>query len=345
MFCHPVVSLSEISFQNGHTLWDRYNEVQITEPQWTTSITKPFAYTIGSNMQVSVLMTSSDVTGTVFIRYTVNGTWKNSTGQTKRTYSIDKDNGNGTFPYSLAHCPNAYTNVMDYIMYQSYDFYVRKSSSSDWCFAGEGEATHDKVYLTFGTPIGPWGTASNPRACWTRVIKDACTWMPEDGYNSGQSMDARNRLAYKAFWSSGKNYKSWDSHYKLSIFNMWDFIVHNWADCRDMSAWWVKLCNSLGLNGQIRRILGVFNTQYIDPIGTPIQYYGEPPWPSNGWGATTWNYHQVGWYNNVFDPCIQLNQNSPRVPQNENIDNPYKNDLFYSGNWEPQTPFSLSEVN
>ena len=47
---------------------------------------------------------------------------------------------------------------------------------------------------------------------------------------------------------------------------------------------------------------------------------------------------------NVFDACVQLNESNPRVPQNENIDDPYKRDLYVRGDWEEQTPFSLQEV-
>lgn len=164
------------------------------------------------------------------------------------------------------------------------------------------------------------------------MIHDACIWMPEDGYSVAESLDAKKRLAYKAFWSSSKDYDGSSSHCSGATFSMWLFINDGWADCRDMSSWWVKLCNGVGLNGQVRRIDGDFYTKVIDPVGTP------------GWAATHWNFHQVGHYTNVFDPCLQLNQSNPRVPQGEDIDDPYKTDLYDHGTWSPQTPFSLQEV-
>ena len=68
--------------------------------------------------------------------------------------------------------------------------------------------------------------------------------MPEDGYSANQTLDAKKRLAFKAYWSTGKNYDGIRSHTEGSVFNMWSFIIDDEADCRDMSSWWVKLCNS-----------------------------------------------------------------------------------------------------
>ena len=351
VYCHPNISMSKISFLNGHILWRRDTDERIIPPQWDPEYTNPFAYTIGSEMTVEVEMTSQDVTESVYIRYEVGGTWLNSEETEKGTYSKEKETYDA-FPCSLAHYPDALPWVMDYRLDQSYHFFIRKSPDSDWCPAGTANATHPQVYLTFGTPISPWGqtldTPPKTRTCWSRVIHDACIWMPEEGYSSALSLDAKKRLAYKAFHSSGKDYKGWDSHCNGdgTYFEMWQFIeIDSWADCRDMSSWWAKLCNSIGLNGQVRRINGPFVTKAIDPIGTPIPYPGEPPWPENGWGTTSWNFHQVGNYTNVFDPCLQLNQSAPRVAQYENIDSPYKTDLYDSGTWLPQTPFSLQEVN
>ncbi|HET6456095.1 MAG TPA: hypothetical protein VFI02_16945, partial [Armatimonadota bacterium] len=340
-------------------LWNRAADEEITEPQWTPSVTKPFAYTTGSTMTVNVLMTSEDVTDAVDIRYTVGGTWRNSLGEIKGTpYSVDKDTGHGSFPYSLAHQTTALDSVMDYRLDQSYDFYVRKSSADEWCYADEGNATHPQVYLTFGAPIGPWGTKpanppdpAVPRTCWSAVTKDACEWMEETGYpNTDEGkLYARKRLAYKAFWSSGKNYDGGPTGSHCSSdgteFRMKAFIDDDVADCRDMSAWWVKLCNSVGMNGQLRRIddgdTDHFITYNIDPVGSP------------DWQVVDWNFHQIGQYINAFDSCLQLNQSSPRVTQDESINGSYKNDLYDTmanfnanppGSWTLGDAFSLQEV-
>jgi hypothetical protein len=335
VYVHPSVSLYRISFQADHALWNRYLDEAITEPQWSPTVTKPFAYTIGSQMTVNAQMTSSNVTGSVHIRYVVDGDWSGDA----ESYDADKSTS-GAFPCWLAHYPTAPSKVADYTLSQSYDFYVRKSANSDWAWAGEGSADHPEVYLTFGAPVGPWGPSDKPRACWSHVIKDACEWMPGYGYTSAQQLDARKRLAYKAYMSSEKDYDGERTHCDGSgaTFYMWDFITdpEEWADCRDMSSWWEKLCHAVGLSVDARRINGPFDTKWINPIGdTPAS------------GPTSWNFHQVGWSSNVFDPCIKLNESTPRVPQDENINNPYKTDLYQpdSGSWSPQSPFSLSEVN
>ena len=265
----------------------------------------------------------------------------------KELHNIDKDSS-GTFPCSLAHYPTALSYVMDYHIYESYHFYVRKSTNSDWCPAGLADITHPQVYLTFGAPIGPWGTSGTPRACWSYVINKACIWMPEDGYSASQTLAAKKRLAQMAYWYIYKDYSGGGSHFVFSTasFNMHDFLfLSSWGNCQDMSSWWVKLCNSVGLNGQVRRINGPFNTNTISAI-------------SNGswsWSSTTWDFHQIGWYSNVYDPCLRLDQSSPRVAQDEDIDDPYKTDLYSDTpvynpypydihDWSPQSPFSLQEA-
>ena len=62
-----------------------------------------------------------------------------------------------------------------------------------------------------------------------------------------------------------------------------------------------------------KRIERSLDTKSIKPVG---QYST----------TTNWNVHHVEWDNNVFDPCIELNENAERVPQDENINDPYKND-------------------
>lgn len=359
VYAHPTVQLEQISFVNGHTLWQRQlPDEEITSPHWTSSlITHPAAYTIGSQMTVEAAMNSTGITGNVNIKYSVGGTWMNSNDVIQDTYNIDKE-GSGSFPCSLSHQPSALSRVMDYHIYETYHFYVRKSPNSDWCPAGSKSVTHPQIYLTFGAPIGPWGTASDPRACWSYVIGLACGYMPEDGYSSAQTLDARDKLANAAYWWVNKTYDGGPNNSTDgAIFRMHQFLFEkDFADCRDMSSWWVKLCNSIGLSGQVRRIQGPFNTEQISPIG------------GGSWNDMLWGFHQVGWSNNVYDPCVRLKntQNVPRLPVNEDITNPYQTDLhdtstFWLRNeyglpiynedgtlaiavWSPQPPFSLQEA-
>lgn len=62
-----------------------------------------------------------------------------------------------------------------------------------------------------------------------------------------------------------------------------------------------------------------------------------------------WSFHHIGIYNNVFDPCAELSPTSPRVPCNENIDDPYKTDLLMvtdpPGTWDPRSTFLLGQMD
>ena len=91
---------------------------------------------------------------------------------------------------------------------------------------------------------------------------------------------------------------------------------------------------SVGLDVDARRISGPFRTKWIDPVGSP-----------GPWDYTSWNFHHIGWYSNVFDPCIRVNEGNPRVPQDENINDPYKTDLYRLGTWAPQTAFHLGQTD
>jgi hypothetical protein len=222
--------------------------------------------------------------------------------------------------------------------------YVRKCTDSDWCPAGEGNATHPQVYLTFGDPVGPWGNtpapANAPRTCWSKVLKDACEWMPESGYDASHERDAMDRLAYKAYTSSGKIYNggAGATHYVefsgKRRFNLWTLMGPTTdADCQDMSLWWEMLCHSAGTNAYARRIDGSFATKSILPVGLST------------WATTTWNFHHIGWDNNVFDPCIEVKESDPRVPQDEGINSPYKTDLYNSGTWNPYSGFAIGDTD
>ncbi len=119
---------------------------------------------------------------------------------------------------------------MDYTLDQEYTFYVRKNANSDWAHAGTATAHHPQAYLTFGAPVGPWGPSSNPRECWSRVLKDACEWMPDTGYGAGEQLQAKKRLAHMAYWSGTKDYNGSQSHYlydpedSVLRFHLWDLI-------------------------------------------------------------------------------------------------------------------------
>lgn len=345
VYAHPAATLTQISFQNDHTLWDRTSGVdaEITEPQWTPAARRPFAYTAGGQMTVVPHFTTSNVTASVFSRLTVGRSWYDSEWEAEGADQADVTFAASHFPLTLTRQAPCLGNVMDYNVYESYNLYIRKYATSNWCPAGEWTVYHPEVYLIFGAPIGPWGTSSNPRACWASVIKTACEWMEEDGYPNTEAgkLSARKRLADRAYHASQKTYNGsiGYSHcnYEGDEFVLSAFMIGNYADCRDMSAWWVKLCNGVGLNGQLRRLVGWFATKPILPVGTAI------------WQSAGWNYHQHGLYTNVYDPCLELREAvnyNIRVPQDESLSSPYVRDLWdqSEGVCVLDAPFGLTVV-
>jgi hypothetical protein len=90
---------------------------------------------------------------------------------------------------------------------------------------------------------------------------------------------------------------------------------------------------AIGASPNVRKIWGQFYTKSIDPIGN-----------GSDWQITLWNFHQVAW-SDVYDACLRLNPNNPRIPVDEDINGNYKNDLYYSGYWNPDTPFNYGTVD
>jgi len=360
VYCRPGVTLTGISFLDGHALWYMSGvpaeDAQIEPPQYVPGapnpVTRPFAYTAGAQMSVFVGMSSTDITVPVQVMYMVGATWKDRNGNVMATDYREKWTPDAvTFPVSLAHYPPTPDRVTNYVLDQSYDLYVRRYMESEWCWAGEANVTHPQAYLTFGPPIGPWGHKTLPngqqveRTCWSAILDFACQRMPDNGYanTSSGKLEAREQLTDGAYWWCFKNYDGGDTHCATTTFHMWTFLCQGWADCRDMSAYWVKLCNGLGMNAQARRIwpsagYDTFLTRDIDPVGQP------------SWTAANWSFHQVGHYENLFDSCIRLRRNGdpdqPWIAKDADVGGHYKVDLLApQQDWSVDTPFSLLEVD
>jgi len=348
VYVKPQLDTDWIEWQNDHNLWLRdplispYGDRAITPPHWTPTDTQPFAYTISATMSCNVHVFSPDdsVTGAVHVRYVVVNTWSD-----EHVEGPTIAGGTGAMPFAVSHDLTARPKVRrPYSLSQEFAFYVRRSDQSDWACAGSRTVYHPWVYLTFRDPVGPWGPSAKPRACWSEVLRDACIWMPLGGYDSSQELDAMKLLAERAYWDGGKNYDGGQSHYvpwpeqpphASMRFQLWGFMSdqNNQADCQDMALWWQKLSHSIGLGTDSRFINGPFWYQMLDPVGSPDWRGGGP--------YDAWNFHMIGWAANVFDPCIRLDQTTPRVPVDEDINNPYRTDLYRMGTWDPLEPFRL----
>ncbi|MCF8358392.1 MAG: hypothetical protein K9H26_06510 [Prolixibacteraceae bacterium] len=192
-----------------------------------------------------------------------------------------------------------------------------------YCSATSTNSTSHTYYTLLAVPQAPMDEP------WSSVLDYACDWA------SGQTTEYYiiSSITEGAYDNIGKEYYGGDSHAVLPNFNLTGFFADDWADCRDMSAVVQIFSNALGAQSiQVRRIDGQFVYKLILPIG------------KYNWTSGTWNFHQVGYYSNVFDACLQLDQSSPRIPINEQINGSYKNDLFDSGYWTPNNATAYTYV-
>ena len=89
-----------------------------------------------------------------------------------------------------------------------------------------------------------------------------------------------------------------------------------------------------GTTVQVRRVDGPF-------VYKPILAIGGSTWSGGGW-----NFHQFGWYGGkVYDSCVKLKQSAPYVPVGDDINGSYKNNLYDSGTWTPQTPHTITSFD
>ncbi len=197
------------------------------------------------------------------------------------------------------------------------------TNESGYCSAKTTYYTNHMYYTVLSIPQDPM---EEP---WTSVLNYACDWA------SGQSssLNAVTKITEGAYINLDVEYYGGGTHATLPNFYLTNMLNDGWADCRDMSAIVQVFSGAVGISGiQVRRINGQFNYKPILPIG------------KSSWNAGIWNFHQVGYFNNVYDACLKLDQSSPRIPVNEAINGGYKDDLYSSGYWSPQSPTAYTNV-
>lgn len=190
-------------------------------------------------------------------------------------------------------------------------------------------------YILLDTPQQPMSIP------WTDVLDYACVWAAWKTTSSS----ALEALTTKLYNNSELYYDGGQSHYEYDRwpnptkfeFNLTRFL-DEWdkADCQDCGMFLSILSGSIGASlTQSRRIQGYFSTKNICAIG----------WSSTRWESTGWNFHHIGWLNNVYDSSVKLKQSSPYLPINKDINNPYKTDLYDSGSWSPKNAFRLGQTD
>ncbi len=195
-----------------------------------------------------------------------------------------------------------------------WEIYGIPINDPDFCAAWETTETTHTWYTLLTAPQAPMAEP------WSSVLDYACVWA------SGQSTEYSviRYITEGAYNNSGKEYWGGGSHAVVPNFNLTSFFSDGWADCRDMSAVVQVFSNAIGAqNIQVRRINGQFTYKPILPVG------------KSSWVVGIWNFHQIGYFSNVFDACLELDQSSPRIPINEPINGSYKDDLFNYGVWSP----------
>ena len=192
--------------------------------------------------------------------------------------------------------------------------------------------TTHSFYTLLSAPQSPMNTP------WSEVLDYSCVWA--SGLSDNNNIIGA--LTTYLYSNSGLVYDGYQSHYEnvgwpptKFVFNLTDFLNEwNKADCQDCSMFLSILSSSLGASlNQTRRIEGSFHTKKIMPIGNENET------------TASWNFHQIGWLNNVWDPTIKLVNTFPVIPININISNPYKTDLYEGGIWSPQDAFVLGQTD
>jgi hypothetical protein len=250
------------------------------------------------------------------------GDWGDSSGATFGT----------SWPTSDITCPAERTinSTVQYRDYTAYWMYKCTNGTDSW--VDSNEVSGCRLYVVLGVPTAP---QAQP---WKDVLDKACQW----GWGESQSAGALDQLVGYFYSLSGLTYDGTQSHYVYEagppakmVFDLSDFLS-DWdkADCQDAGMFLSCLSASLGCDlTATRRIQGAFTTKSVKAVG------------HTSWDPVTWNFHHIGWYNNVYDASVQLYEWSPYLAIDDNIDDPYKVDLYDFGTWSPQTPFTLGSTD
>lgn len=173
---------------------------------------------------------------------------------------------------------------------------------------------------------------------WTDVLDLTCIWA--SGKTTESQVVAEITQDAYAYFDQVKYYNGGGTHAAGTVFNLTLFLSQGWGDCRDMSA--VVQVFTWMMGGSTTRVRQINSTS---PYSENFSYKAIDPFGSvQSWHTGTWNFHQIGWYNNVYDACMRIKQSDPRIAVNEDVNGTYKTDLFSSGSWEPKTPFYYTTV-
>ncbi len=182
-----------------------------------------------------------------------------------------------------------------------WDIYAIPVNATGYCANWEPTNTAISYFTVLAEPKAPMAKP------WEGVLDIACD------FASGEktAINILKKLISE-FYSSGVTYNSSDSYYTTNEFvgehvfylstllAEWGTNVNNvTVDCQDCSMFFSILSSSLGapLNKTCRispKYDIEFDTNKIIPIGLAQD------------STYTWNFHQIAWDNNVYDPTIKV---------------------------------------
>jgi hypothetical protein len=317
------VTLNQIKFNHDLTsnLSDgitikQNNSVNITAPEWTkTGKAQSVAYVRDKSVAIKARFTANSSVTSAKIR-AIGGSPLGDLGEVTVNFS------GGVSNYVSFYPANKTPNQVDF-RYLTWKWKYRDANGSGSTEV-EMATSSNKTFIVLSNPLAPM------QAPWVDgILERACLWA------KGENIEANivAKLTDNAYYYTGKTYNGYNSHASNSIFNLTTFLQATWADCQDMSAYLHVLCRALGISTTMLRIGGGFDTKPILAIGNTV------------WNDTTWNFHRVGSYNTkVYDACLMLNQSSPIVPKDMDVNGNYKAGLYDSGTWSPGTPFDITNI-
>ena len=321
------------SSSDGINLKDNYG-ASVTAPEWTSSVTKKFAYVRSIDPTVKVQFYSPDPdTGTsiTMLALVSVGTayW---------------DLGEKTFCFYAS----GYSDVIEFVLddgesipnsvgkwYSIFDWKVSKIGATSYPNFHMASTRLD-YYTVYDTPVTtmetPWvgvldGACDWAHGCTTAldVLSDVTTGIYEELGDTDGGIDYRVDPVY-----TSDNY----------LFDLEDFLYHLSSEdsvrvnCYDVANIFNIYTTALGISTQTKRIWNdedAFTTNSADAIGCGIDDFV----------SYQWYRHQFGYYNSsyVYDPCIRFNPGSPYIPIHI-IEATYYNLLIQSGNYEDSATYT-----
>jgi hypothetical protein len=319
---YRIVLVKAIGFLGGITIQD--DGGIINAPQWEiwrqafgpSKRSKPVAYIKNSNVQIWAKFLAEKSVTQVTI-------WAESDDVLGNLTPVIVDFVDGESPYYQFTPENPAPN---YLSKDILEFQWK--GTVDASEQNVGTSSHI-MYTILDNPAAPMETP------WVKLLDKACQWA--QGISTEAEAAAKITEEQFIWLDATKVYDGTGSHAPGTTFYLNDFLDDSWGDCRDVSAYFHILCRAVGIsNAQVRRISYISGSFCVKPI-LPFGYAF--------WWSGCWNFHQVGWYGNVYDTNILVDQSDPKYAVDMDINGDYKSYVYNSGTWNTsESPFGYTTI-